>query len=104
MYKQEPAARSMNQSRTWNSSGDKMNRKQVRKAIQAVDAASEAYEKAAKDLLAAVEATPAEIEAATEIIFNDLVVDVGQFVCGSLSYDEQVAYVILDDLREEQLQ
>ena len=26
MYKQEPAARSMNQSRTWSSSGDKMNR------------------------------------------------------------------------------
>ena len=40
-----------------------MNRK-VRKASQALNAAREAYEKAAKDLLAAVEATPAEMEAA----------------------------------------
>jgi uncharacterized protein YlxW (UPF0749 family) len=39
-----------------------MNRKQVQKASQALNAAREAYEKAAKDFLAAVEATPAEME------------------------------------------
>jgi hypothetical protein len=77
-----------------------MNRK-VRKAGQALNAAREAYEKAAKDLLAAVEATPAEMEAADKIIYDDYTLNIVNFPYESMSHDADVAYAILDDLRGE---
>jgi hypothetical protein len=77
-----------------------MNRK-VRKASQALNAAREAYEKAAKDLLAAVEATPAEMEAADKIIYDDYTPNIVNFPYESMSHDADVAYAILDDLRGE---
>ena len=80
-----------------------MNRK-VRKAKQVLDAACETYEKAAKDFLAAVEATPAEMEAADKIIYDDLVlIATDGLTCELMGYDEQVACAILDDLRGEEL-
>ncbi len=77
-----------------------MNRK-VRKASQALNAAREAYEKAAKDFLAAVEATPAEMEAAEKIIYDDFTSNIVHFAYESMSDDADVAYAILDDLRGE---
>jgi hypothetical protein len=77
-----------------------MNRK-VRKARQALNAASEAYKKAAKDFLAAVEATPAEIEAAEKIIYDDFTSNIVHFAYEAMSDDADVAYAILDDLRGE---
>jgi hypothetical protein len=81
-----------------------MNRK-VRKASQALNAAREAYKKAGEDLLAAVEATPAEIEEAYKIICEDLDFDriEPQLPNDSLHYDEDIAYAILEELRGEKL-
>ena len=52
-----------------------MNQKQ-RMMEEAVGAAREAYRKAAKEYLAAVEATPDEMETADEIIMDDCVTQV----------------------------
>jgi hypothetical protein len=77
-----------------------MNRK-VRKARQALHAARRTYKKAAEDFLAAVEGTPAEIEAADKIIYDDYISNIVYFHYDLMSRDEDVADVILDCLRGE---
>lgn len=72
-----------------------MNHEQVRKAALTVDEAREGYKKAAKELLAAVEATPVEVEKAY-VIIND---DIGELPHDSLSYEENLAYTILEEVR-----
>jgi hypothetical protein len=78
-----------------NNLGDKMNHKKVDAASEAALAAREAYTKAASKLLAAVKATPAEIEKAEQIIIGD------PFPQSPLDYDENLAFTILEEVRGE---
>ena len=77
-----------------------MNQKQ-RMMEEAVGAAREAYRKAAKEYLAAVEATPDEMETADEIIMDDCVTQVhlGMQPQDALDYEENLASTILDEVR-----
>ncbi len=78
-----------------------MNQKQ-RMMEEAVCAAREAYQKAANNYLAAVEATPDEIDAAFKIIADDCDTSVllGIQPQDALNYEENLASTILNEVRE----
>jgi hypothetical protein len=76
-----------------------MDYEQVNKASQALHIAREAYTKAANDLLAAVEPAPAEIDEAYKIIWDDIQHTGGDLPHDSLSYEENLAYTILEEVR-----
>lgn len=76
-----------------------MNPEQVRKASEALDSARAEYQKAAKELLAAVEATPAEIEEANKIIDDDFERTGGDFPYDALNYEQNLATTILEEVR-----
>lgn len=79
-----------------------MNHERVRKARRALDAAREAYCKAAEELLAAAEATDKEIEEADNIINRDIETTGGPLPQDWLGYEENLACTILDEVRCKQ--
>jgi hypothetical protein len=97
------AARSMTQSRALGSSGDKVKDERVENAKQAVDTARKAYMKTAAEFLAAVEATPSEIEEADKIISRDIDKTGGPLPQDWLDYQENLACTILEEVRSTQL-
>lgn len=81
-----------------------MKDEQVRKAVRTLDAARVEYQKAAKELLAAIDATPSEIEQANQIIDSDYERTGGDFPHEALGYDENLARTILVEVRGNDLQ